>query len=258
MQNLEAAKQEALMKSEAERLVAEARKRNLHLRLLGALAFQFHCPKHAYLSQKLGRALSDIDFAAYGGERVEVNKMMREFGYTDQGMLTALFGHTRMIWDNKSNGMHVDIFFDKLEMNHEIPFANRLEIDEWTIPLADMFLEKMQIVHINEKDVVDTVMLLREHSVGDGTLETIDAQHVATRLAQDWGFYYTVTENLKKIQERLPSFPELGDEDRKDISGKVEAMLKAIEDQPKAMSWKMRARVGPKKKWYREVEDVTR
>jgi hypothetical protein len=258
MQNLDATKRETLMKSEAERIVVEGRRRDLRLRLLGALAFQFHCPKHVNLSKKFGRVLSDIDFAAYSGQRVEINKMMREFGYTDQGMLTALFGHTRMIWDNKSNGMHVDIFFDKLEMNHEIPFANRLEIDEWTIPLADMFLEKMQIVHINEKDVVDTIMLLREHSVGDGTPETIDARYVAAMLAQDWGFYYTVTENLRKIQDRLPSFPELGDEDRTDISGKVQTMMKVIEDRPKTMSWKMRARVGTKKKWYREVEDVTR
>jgi hypothetical protein len=97
MQNLDVAKQEALMKSEAERIVVEGRKRDLHLRLLGALAFQFHCPKHVYLSKKLGRVLSDIDFAAYSGKRVEIDKMMREFGYTDQGMLTALFGHTRMI-----------------------------------------------------------------------------------------------------------------------------------------------------------------
>ncbi len=258
MQNLDATKKEALMKSEAERIVAEGRKRDLHLRLLGALAFQLHCPKHVYLARKLGRVLSDIDFAAYGGQRVEINKLMREFGYADQGMLTALFGHTRMIWDNTSNGMHVDIFFDKLEMNHEIPFANRLGIDEWTIPLADMLLEKMQIVHINEKDVVDTIMLLREHSVGDGAPETIDVRHIAAMLSQDWGFYYTVTMNLKKIQDRLPSLPELSDEDRKDISGKVQATLKVIEDQPKTMGWKMRARVGTKKKWYREVEEVTR
>jgi len=121
-----------------------------------------------------------------------------------------------------------------------------------------MLLEKMQIVHINDKDVVDTVMLLREHSVGDGTPETIGVRHVAATLAQDWGFYYTVTENLRKIQNRLPSFPELADEDRKDISGKVETILKTIEDQPKTVAWKMTARVGAKKKWYREVEDVTR
>ena len=121
-----------------------------------------------------------------------------------------------------------------------------------------MLLEKMQIVHINEKDVVDTIMLLREHSVGDGAPETIDVRHIAAMLSQDWGFYYTVTMNLKKIQDRLPSLPELSDEDRKDISGKVQATLKVIEDQPKTMGWKMRARVGTKKKWYREVEEVTR
>jgi hypothetical protein len=72
MQNLDAAKKEALMKSEAERIVAEGRKRDLHLRLLGALAFQLHCPKHVYLSKKLGRVLSDIDFAAYGGQLLKV------------------------------------------------------------------------------------------------------------------------------------------------------------------------------------------
>ena len=247
-----------LMMAEAERIVAEGRKRDLHLRLLGALAFQFQCPKHVYLTKKLGRVLSDIDFAAYGGERSEINKMMREFGYTDQPMITALFGHQRMIWDNKSNGMHTDIFYDKLEMNHVIPFAKRLEIDELTIPLADMLLEKMQIVHINEKDVIDTIMLLLEHPIGEETSKTIDVRHVAAMLSEDWGFYYTFTENLKKIQDRLPSFGELTDEDRADISTKIQTVLKTIEDQPKTMGWKIRARVGAKKKWYREVEDVAR
>jgi hypothetical protein len=121
-----------------------------------------------------------------------------------------------------------------------------------------MLLEKMQIVHINDKDVIDTIMLLREHPVGDGTSETIDVRHVAKMLAEDWGFYYTVTENLKKIQDRIPSFPELNEEDRTDISGKIQTVLKAMEDEPKTMAWKMRARVGARKKWYREVEDVTR
>lgn len=258
MQNSDIAQNESLMKSEAERIIVEGKKHDIDLRLLGALAFQFHCPKQAYLTRKLGRVLSDIDFAAYGKQRLEVNKMMRELGYTDQSMVTAFFGHMRMVWDNKSNGMHVDVFFDKLEMNHVIPFANRLEIDEWTIPLADMLLEKMQIVHINEKDVIDTIMLLREHPIGEKNPETIDARHVAAILSSDWGFYYTVMENLKIIQNRLPSFGDLSEEDRADISGKIQTLLKIIEDEPKTTAWKLRARVGTKKKWYREVEDITR
>jgi hypothetical protein len=246
------------MKVEGERIVAEGKKRGIHLRLLGAIAFQLHCPKFNYLTEKLNRVLSDVDFAAYGRQRSQIDKMMKDFGYVDQPMVTALFGHRRMIWDNKLNGMHVDIFFDKLEMNHDIPFANRLELDVLTIPLADMLLEKMQIVRINEKDVVDTIMFLREHAVGNAAPETIDSRYVAKLVSNEWGFYHTVTTNLKKVQDSLGTYTQLSDEDREDVSGKIEAVLKVIEGEPKTLSWKLRARVGPKTKWYRDVEDVTR
>ena len=43
------------------------------------------------------------------------------------------------------------------------------------MPLAELLLEKMQIVQINEKDLIDTVMLLREHPIGDTDKETINA-----------------------------------------------------------------------------------
>ena len=39
-------------------------------------------------------------------------------------------------------------------MCHDIPFKDRLEIDYPTIPLAELLLEKMQIVQINEKDLI--------------------------------------------------------------------------------------------------------
>ena len=164
-----------------------------------------------------------------------------------------------MIWDNKSNGLHVDVFLDKLEMNHDIPFENRLDLDQLTIPLADMLLEKMQIVQITEKDYIDTMMLLREHSIDEnGTSETIDAAYIAKLLSKDWGFYYTVTMNLVNVQNRLPQYNDLSEEDREDITGKTRALIKRIEDEPKPVSWKLRSRVGPKSKWYRVVEDVSR
>ena len=236
----------------------EAKKRNLHLRLLGAIAFQAHCPKFSFLTTRLNRVLSDVDFAGYSKESSKISAMMKELGYADQPMVTALWGNRRTIWDNPSSRMHVDIFIDKLEMNHDIFFRNRLDIDPLTISLVDMLLEKMQIVHINEKDIVDTIMLLREHDIGESGPETIDAPYVAKLLSGDWGFYYTCTSNLKKVREKLPSYQELSEEDRKDVAAKIEKLLKIIEDEPKTMGWKMRARVGPAKKWYRDVEEVAR
>ena len=246
-----------LMMSEGTMLIEEAKKREIHLRLLGAIAFQSHCPKFSYLSTKLDRVLTDIDFAGYSKEKDAITKMMREFGYEDEPTVTALFGHKRLIWDNKSNGIHIDVFLDKLEMNHDIPFKDRLDLDELTISLVDMLLEKMQIVQVNEKDYIDTIMLIREHAIGNGnTPETIDAEYLAKLLASEWGFYYTVTTNLGKVQSRLAKYNELSDEDRNDITTKIGELLKRIEEQPKPLSWRMRAKVGSKSKWYRDVEEV--
>jgi hypothetical protein len=258
MPNQAAPTREDLMKTEGGRIVKAAQERSLNLRLLGAIAFQLHCPKYNYLTAKLRRGLSDVDFAAYSAERHPIDRMMREFGYSDQPMITALFGDRRMIWDNKSNGMHVDIFFDKLDMNHEIDFDGRLELDTLTIPLADMLLEKMQIVHINEKDIVDTIMLIREHRVGNVAPETIDAGYISKLLSNEWGFYYTVTTNLKTIEKALERYPELTEADRADVQTKIGALLERLEKEPKSLAWKLRAKVGPKTKWYKEVEEVNR
>ena len=247
------------MITEAKRIVAQAKERELHLRLLGAIAFQVQCPKFNFLSRKLNRILTDLDFAGYSKEGSRVAGLMRELGYVDQAAVTVMFGHRRMIWDHPTNGLHADIFFDKLEMNHDIPFGNRLDIEPMTIPLADMLLEKMQIVQINEKDVIDTVMLLREHEIGNSdSRSTIDLGYISELLSSDWGFYYTVTTNLGKVKGWLPQYSQLAEEDHRNISGKIDKLLEGIENEPKRMSWKLRAKVGPKSKWYREVEEVSR
>ena len=254
----EVIEREKMMKSEAMRIITEGTKRDLHVRLLGAIAFQTRCPKFNFLTQRLNRVLSDVDFAGYSAESPRINGMMRELGYEDQPMVTALWGDRRTIWDNRSNGLHVDIFLNKLEMNHDISFQNRLDVNPFTIPLEEMLLEKMQIVHLEEKDMVDTTMLLREHDVVGAGSETIDARYIAKLLSNDWGFYYTCTTNLGKVSDRLRSYNELTEDDRNDVKTKIEKLRKIIEEEPKTLRWKLRARVGTGSKWYRDVEEVRR
>jgi hypothetical protein len=247
------------LKKEGLRIIAEGNKRGFHLRLLGAIAFQTHCPKYNYFTLKLKRMLSDVDFAGYAKENRQVATMMRELGYADQPMITALWGDRRTIWDHQTNGTHVDIFFEKLEMNHNIPFTNRLELEPFTITLADMILEKMQIVHINEKDIIDTIMLLREHEIKDENApETIDARYIAGLLSKDWGFYYTFTTNLAKVREKAAAAQELSEDDRADVNKKIQTLADILEKEPKTFAWKMRAKIGTKNKWYKDVEEVRR
>lgn len=100
----------------------------------------------------------------------------------------------------------MDVFLDRLNMCHIIDFKNRLEVESETIPLAEMLLEKMQIVNPAEKDFIDTILLLREHSVGNVDFETINITRIANILSRDWGFYYTATKNLKELLMYLPAY----------------------------------------------------
>ena len=48
---------------------------------IGATAFRIHCPKYADLHSKLGRQLSDLDFATIGKQKESVFGVIREAVY---------------------------------------------------------------------------------------------------------------------------------------------------------------------------------
>lgn len=246
---------------EAVRIVDEAKKENLTLRVLGATAFRIHSPNNLKVHDQLTRAISDLDFMGYSKERDKIERFFTErLGYAAvHAALTPGLFAGRCIFINKSGGnSHADVFLDKLEMNHVIDFKGRLEIDYPTITLADLLLEKLQIVHINEKDIKDSILLLLEHDIGEGDEETINMRRIAKIMGEDWGFYYTTTTNLKKIETFLPKYKILTEEQRCEISSKIDKVLQGIENTPKSLGWKIRARVGPSKRWYNEVEEVER
>jgi len=248
---------------EAKRILKAADERGVTLRLMGALASRMHCQEYAYIQKVLGRPFSDIDFASYSQFRGGIEELFRELGYVYDEMAAkvfmAEFGYVgRLTYEDQINKRHIDVFFDKLEFSHDIPLKGRLEVDSPTIPLAELLLTKMQIVKLNEKDIIDTVMLLREHEVGETDKETINARHIAKLCAADWGLWKTVTTNLKTTMELLLTFAKLNDDDKIDVNMKIQRVLNYINEEPKPLSWKMRAKIGEKIKWYRDVEAITR
>jgi hypothetical protein len=131
-----------------------------------------------------------------------------------------------------------------------------LEIDSPTIPLAELLLEKMQIVKINEKDVIDTIMLLLEHPLGEGDEETINIQRIAKLCAEDWGLWRTTTMNLDKVQQLAQGYEQLTAEQKAKVTERVRIALARLESEPKPFAWKVRAKVGDRVKWYKDVDEV--
>jgi hypothetical protein len=233
-----------------------ARDKDIVLRSLGACAIRIHCRRFQYLHTSMARKLTDIDFISYTKHWRQIYKLFKEMNLEPNERFITLQGNSRQMYYDKGNECTVDVFLDKLEMSHTLEFKGRLELDYPTITLADLVLEKTQIVQINEKDIKDTVMVIREHTMGDTENETINAEYISKLLAKDWGLYYTVTTNLKKIDQYVEQSQALGDEDKVDTKSKIAELLGRIEKSPKSIGWNMRAKIGTGKKWYRDVEEI--
>lgn len=242
--------------NELRRILNASANSGVTLRVIGSLAFQMHCPNYGFLQSALGRAYTDIDFAGYRKQAKEVKDLMSGLGYFEEREVFIVSEGDRAIFNHPTNGFHVDVFFDKLDFSHTIFWTDRLEVDKPTIPLAELLLEKMQIFQINEKDIIDTIMLLLEHPLGDSDKEVINISRVAQLLARDWGLWRTTTMNLNKVMQMIDHYPQLSQEHRDYVAAQVKKALARIEAEPKSTGWKLRARVGDRVKWYKDVDEV--
>ena len=244
---------------EAISCVKEAEEDSIILRVMGGLAIYLHSQAFKELWEKLARlekrAFTDIDFASYGKFRIKLNNFFLKRGYNFDKRLQMHYGKQRQIYFGGKVPM-VEVFFDKLEMNHTINFKGRLEADSITLPLSELLLQKLQIVKINEKDIKDVIVLLRAHDLGETDNDVINLKALTQAgLLSDWGFYYTVTTNLNKIIDYIHAYEGLAESDKKIVVDRIYRILHHLEEQPKSLSWKLRAQIGPKKKWYNDVED---
>jgi hypothetical protein len=243
--------------AEAKAVIEAANERGLHLRLLGALAVIEQCPNGVWLLEKTNRVLTDLDFMGYDRELRQVETMFDELGYQvlgGRGVTMDVWVGRRIFHDPGGGRRRVDVFLDRLDFCHPIELKGRLEMEPVTIPLTDILLEKLQIVEINEKDLKDLVVLLLEHPVADEEARgSLDAAYVVDLLSKDWGFYYTVSLNLDRIRRYMRTIPELTEEHRATISARIDELWGRVEDAHKSLKWKLRARVGPSRKWYQEV-----
>jgi hypothetical protein len=181
-------------------------------------------------------------------------KFFEERGFTINQRMLYLYGKSRQIYYGNEIPM-VEVFYDKLEMNHTIQYGGRLEADSPTLPLAELLLQKIQMVAMNEKDIKDSIVLLRAHDTGEDDNEVINRKAIGERLFSDWGFYHTGTTNLEKIRDALSKYDALEKEDIAVVDGRLSQLLTYLEGGPKSIKWKLRAKIGTKMQWYNVIDD---
>lgn len=245
---------------EAIRIEKAAAELGIPLRVIGCLAFRIKSPEFTDLHITMGREVTDIDYVSYYKHRQKLINLFRDdLGYHWVPPSFARASTLRDLFIDQERERKIDVFYDHLEFCHKIDFKKnkRLEVDEPTIPLAELFLEKTQIVEINAKDLKDLVITFLAHDVSeDDNDSAVNGNYISKILSDDWGFYYTVTENIKKFINFVPTVKEI-DQSQKDlVISRAKKLHQMIEDIPKTGGWKRRARVGTKQRWYKYVHSM--
>lgn len=244
------------LRDEAVRIVRAAAAAGLTVRLAGSAACLVHAPSAERLYERAGRRVRDVDLVTVSRVKAnEVEGLLAGLGYEPLAHHNIWHAETRQMFE-RPDGVHVDVFRNALDFNHTVPLKGRLEVDDPTIPLAELLLTKLQIVEVNEKDLQDIVALVLDHGLGAAPDE-IDAGRIGELLAGDWGFWYTATGNLAKARSYLER-AGIEAPEREAVAARLDELEARIEAEPKSARWKMRARVGPRKRWYQEVEEAQR
>ena len=92
--------------------------------------------------------------------------------------------------------------------------------------------------------------------MGDQDHETVNIKRIAKLCSADWGLWRTTTMNLEKVRQLAQSYTQLTDEQKGTIDSQVKADQLRIDQEPKPIAWRLRARVGDRVKWYKEVDEV--
>jgi hypothetical protein len=238
---------------EARRITAAANESDIPVRLIGGLAIRLHAGNG--LPPALDRAYQDIDLVTTGKASRRTLKLLDDLGYTPHERFNALNAGRRAVVYDLERQRQIDVFIDEFRMCHKIDLVSRLTVDSCTIPLAELLLTKLQIVEINHKDIVDVAAIVHQHEVGDHDDDTVNAGYIAKLLAGDWGLWRTSRGTVENVQAQLSQL-DLDAADLQLIEARLALIWARVEEEPKSLRWRARARIGDRSRWYDEPEEI--
>lgn len=237
--------------AEGRRIAEAAAERSLPLQVIGGVAVAMLCPSSR--RPPLKREYGDIDFATTGGAKDGVVGLMKALGYSPDREFNLLHGHRRLYFWDEANRRQVDMFVDEANLCHRIDLKRRIEIVPLTASLADLAVLKLQVVETNEKDYLDICAIFADHDLSVDE-SGINSAYIANLTASNWGLWRTlgiVAERSERFALDLVDFPS-----KMIVAERLQRLRTELDTVPKTRVWKIRARVGDRKRWYELPEEV--
>jgi hypothetical protein len=120
-----------------------------------------------------------------------------------------------------------------------------LQLESPTLTVSDLLVTKLQVVELNAKDAEDAALLLRTHGLGRGHGDQVDLDYLAELVSDDWGLWRTLTHTLERLEELEP-----------EVAVPARALRAVLDETPKGRRFRMRAKVGERKRWYELPDEV--
>jgi hypothetical protein len=237
--------------AEAIRIIDIARKKGAILRLIGGLAVRNHCEIIDFCERDYG----DIDLVGLKKHFKKINETFKELGYKENRNVAIATSGQQMQFYKEDLEDHVDVFLDTFRMEHDVVLKDRLTLEDYTISISDILITKLQIYTMNEKDLRDILTIIKDVSLGEEDKSgIINVKYIAKLCSSDWGLYIDILSNIDKCLNLIHHY-NLSPEEVEQIQNKLKKIKEIIEKEPKTRRWKLRAKIGKKKAWYRVVEE---
>jgi hypothetical protein len=215
--------------AEARRLHTLAEATSITARLLGGAAVAISAP--APLPAALQRPYKDLDYVVRRADAARWRDLLDTNGYTADTQFNTLHGAQRLLHYDPVNKRQIDTFVSSFAMCHSLDLEDRLPHGAVTLAPADILLTKLQIY------------------------EVIDTRRLAKVTGSDWGWHTTLTDNLAKVSQRLPT-TGLTSEQSDVVAQRIEEITSALAAAPKSLKWRARAKVGRRVPWYDLPEEA--
>jgi hypothetical protein len=250
----EGARPRADLLAEGARVADGMRSLGARVCITGGVGVAMRCPSAR--EAPLARTYADLDVVGRSRQRREITAAFERLGYAADERFNLLQGDTRLLFWDTGNQRQVDVILNRLEMCHTIELGDRLDAaEQQTLPLADLLLCKLQIMETNRKDLVDAAALLLDHPFTPD--ETgINIEYLSKLTSSDWGLWRTTTIVVQRVSEFAQTLDGLSEDQRQTIQQRARDYSDALDASDKSRAWRLRARVGERKRWYAVPEEV--
>ena len=230
--------------------------RSIPVRLVGGVAIYLRGSPPARAA--LGRSYPDIDLVAHKKQSRALRAVLEETGFEPERVFNATHGARRLLY-HAPDGWQVDVFLDTFEMSHTLdlgrPAGSRAGDAGRGRAAADQAADRRGQP---EGPVRHGHAALGSPARPPGRPRPAQRHRGDRPVRRGLGAAHHRDRQPGRLRRPARRTGRQRRADRDRIAARIGQLSQALDDAPKSMGWKARARVGRRMRWYELPEEVTR